>query len=512
MYKRIFKLFSNNRRLIHYSSGKPPAILHKSVFGKEIFDTFEGIPQKSWSEWSQIRQELLTNKAFNEHNIDAIILGQCISKNNCSLGNSFIDYLNKEEIKFNLATTAKYFSLLYLLNRDNRFLYGKTLKTKEEELILDRYNSLRKKYEILDSITLEGSISALSLTKDWKKCITLLEDIKLTKIPSNLSYSVTASAAFLNNEIDIGWSLLQQMILDEKNIDNIVYYAYLNYLKATKNDIKIELEKLFMFLQENDIVIESDVALKISEFGNESGLTNFATAVSKRADCRNCNQKLEKFDLDNEEFAALKTAIFKNVIVGRDIFVKTNPNEVNRFNEFISAQEEFDVVLDGLNVAFSAGTRHSPQVFSSLVASVVSYFVKQGKKVLVVGRYHMKQWPRDNWSFINQNATVFLTNNISQDDPYLLYCALNSGKNTIIVTRDLMRSHKFLLKETKLRILFNRWLSQRQYQLVKVTAEGNPFFRFPPSLTFSAQKNGQYWHIPFKPCQDSNISWLCIKF
>lgn len=89
----------------------------------------------------------------------------------------------------------------------------------------------------------------------------------------------------------------------------------------------------------------------------------------------------------------------------------------------------------------------------------------------------MNQWHKENWNYITQNSTVFLTKNISQDDPYLLYCALNSGKDTIIVTRDLMRGHKFLLKDPKLRILFNKWLSQRQYQLMKVTGPGKPIFR-----------------------------------
>lgn len=89
----------------------------------------------------------------------------------------------------------------------------------------------------------------------------------------------------------------------------------------------------------------------------------------------------------------------------------------------------------------------------------------------------MNRWPKKNWSFITQNSTVFLTQNISQDDPYLLYCTLNSGKDTIIVTRDLMRGHKFLLKLPKHKILFDRWLSMRQYQLIRVDNKGTAHFK-----------------------------------
>lgn len=95
----------------------------------------------------------------------------------------------------------------------------------------------------------------------------------------------------------------------------------------------------------------------------------------------------------------------------------------------------------------------------------------------MLGRVHMNRWPKRNWEYITNNSTVFLTQNISQDDPYLLYCALNSGKDTVIVTRDLMRGHKFLLKDSKDKILFSRWLSMRQYQLIRVNNHYEPLFQ-----------------------------------
>lgn len=89
----------------------------------------------------------------------------------------------------------------------------------------------------------------------------------------------------------------------------------------------------------------------------------------------------------------------------------------------------------------------------------------------------MNQWPKYNWEFILQNSTVFLTQDISQDDPYLLFCALSSGKDTILITKDLMRGHRFRLKSSKHKTLFSRWLAQRQYQLIKINTLGRPIFR-----------------------------------
>lgn len=67
------------------------------------------------------------------------------------------------------------------------------------------------------------------------------------------------------------------------------------------------------------------------------------------------------------DFNELKNKVFENVIVGRDVFIKTTPEEVERFKKFVVNMGRFDVVLDGLNVAYASGTKKSPRVFSALV-------------------------------------------------------------------------------------------------------------------------------------------------
>lgn len=98
----------------------------------------------------------------------------------------------------------------------------------------------------------------------------------------------------------------------------------------------------------------------------------------------------------------------------------------------------------------------------------------------------MTKWPA--WNLITQNAKTFLTDDISQDDPYLLYCALICGINTKIISRDLMRSHVFLLKDQHYKRLFNRWLFQNRCELLHVNEKGNVFIKvnyfYTPMLYF----------------------------
>jgi len=53
----------------------------------------------------------------------------------------------------------------------------------------------------------------------------------------------------------------------------------------------------------------------------------------------------------------------------------------------------------------------------------------------------------------------------SQDDPFLLYATLRSGQETDFFSRDLMRSHAFLLGP-ELKTTFRRWQQEHQYSQI----------------------------------------------
>ncbi|XP_044254597.1 mitochondrial ribonuclease P catalytic subunit isoform X2 [Tribolium madens] len=271
---------------------------------------------------------------------------------------------------------------------------------------------------------------------------------------------------------------------------------------------------MFTFMQDKCLKIESNQIEEFVESLKSLKTIVRSSVVTQRGVCKFCNSKLLQFDLTQSEFDEIKQKIIDNVIIGKDVYARTTAEELSKFKSFVSNMPSFDVVIDGLNVAYSAGLKQPPQVTSGLVQSVVAHFVSQGKKVLLLGRNHMNKWPRNNWGYIKENATIFLTEDLSQDDPYLLYCALSSGKDTVIVTKDLMRGHKFLLKDVRLKILFDRWLSQRQYQLVFAKEGGNCIFKKPPNYTHLAQRNGHFWHIPCKSESrfiTNKTYWLCVQ-
>lgn len=256
---------------------------------------------------------------------------------------------------------------------------------------------------------------------------------------------------------------------------------YLSYLKTCENtqekSSQIQsLEMLFNFFGYHDIVCDQEVSDKIQEIATKWGYKVKNSTINARGYCKNCNKKLQNSLLSDQEFVVLKDAFFKNAIIGKNVYNKTNPEEVEAFRNFVRNMGRFDVVVDGLNVAFTGGKTSNLNA-SRMVVAVIRHFWQQGKKVLVIGRKHMKNWPVKNWNYINNYSTVFLTENISYDDPFLLYCALNSGNNTVIISRDLMRGHCFLLKGVHYRTLFKRWLSSCRYELQYVNDYGKAVFK-----------------------------------
>ncbi len=79
----------------------------------------------------------------------------------------------------------------------------------------------------------------------------------------------------------------------------------------------------------------------------------------------------------------------------------------------------------------------------------------------------------------------------SKDDPYMLYAALQSGQNTLIVTRDEMRDHSYLLGP-QLQGWFRQW--QLGHQIV-------PYYSY----------NATSWNIKFRVIIIYLSQFVCIK-
>lgn len=318
----------------------------------------------------------------------------------------------------------------------------------------------------------ESIIYALSTTKQWKECLNLVKSLEKHAVPTGKTYDSIISALFLHAEEEPAWKLLQEMIDKEKQPGDCTFLSYISYLDSVKDSKQFleKSERLFNFWSTNDIIISEVIASKLIKLFETRKKRVSITTISVKGDCPRCRTRLPETIITDDDFNQLKSAFFDRVIIGKDVFCKTSPDELAAFNRFLKDKHHYDVIIDGLNVAYSVGVKKPVHVTSGVVSSVVEHYARQNKSVLVLGRNHMKKWPHI--ERIKNYSRLFLTQNLSEDDPYLLYCALNSGRGTIIVSRDMMRGHLYLLKEPHLKLLFRRWLSISRHHLLTQRKDG----------------------------------------
>ncbi|XP_022913481.1 mitochondrial ribonuclease P catalytic subunit [Onthophagus taurus] len=510
MFRKCFNKLST--KIIRNFHAKPKRFERDFPPAKNILaETINGNKINKTSDWKIIRNQLLENKiVYNEKSIDSILLNHCIATKKYDYAKKYIEFLHEENIKMNLGSLGKYLKMYYSM------YYDGLMHEKDEEKILQIYEDILKEYPVLDSITLENLICALSVTTSWKKSKDLLTQCKLTTIPTNNSYNSLTTSAFRNEDPELGWELFNEMIINNRSPQNITYESILNELKinASQSIFIAKLEKFFEVLDNHDLQFDKEIAALLFNILKQSKVKGIVSKITYQGICVKCKIKLDETKLTNNEFNDLKVAFLNEVVVGKNVFCKTTPEELDRFKSFIKNMGQFDVVIDGLNTQYSQGVAQSPQVTAALLSEVVNHFKKQGKEILLLGRNHMERLPTKNWSFIKRNCMIFLTQDISQDDPFILYCALHSGNDTKIVTRDLMRSHLFLLKDKRLKKLFKRWLIQNRLHLI-TAKPGTVIFKQPLKYMITPQKNENTWHVPYieeikENPKSIKYEWLCI--
>ncbi|KAF0303275.1 Mitochondrial ribonuclease P catalytic subunit [Amphibalanus amphitrite] len=216
--------------------------------------------------------------------------------------------------------------------------------------------------------------------------------------------------------------------------------------------------------------------------------------------CEHCGLHLPPDRLSDADFREVRDALERCVLIGEDVFQTSTPEEVERFRSFVERTAPYDVVVDGLN----------------LVQVVDHFAVQQGKKVLVVGRYHMRGWKKADMGYVKRHALLFTADNMSSDDAFLLYAVMHSHPGTQFVTRDFFRDHAARLPD-ETRSKFNRLIRTNRLAVEGVTRNGN--------LNIKAQCDpAGRWHVPFcdpaqvsfstatpSPTQPVTDRWLCLQ-
>ncbi|KAG5331998.1 MRPP3 ribonuclease, partial [Acromyrmex charruanus] len=421
---------------------------------------------------------------------------------------AYFKFLKENNYSLNTGVIGKYLKL-YVLKQNS-------LTDADKIEIVETYNYLRQKYQHLDSVTAKECIISLCLTDEWEKTQDIIEMVKITSSPGTTIYSALASAAFRNGKPDIAWKALTDIVLRKLIPNKYVYLSHLQYCQL--EDAKFfnnRIEEMFHFWIKHSMIPCDKIIRTYANTTIKYGWSTDRTTISKKTgNCKHCGYFLSKITFSEDEFQELAKFVMDRVIIGSDIYNKTNPKELLKFKEFIENTKPFDVVIDGLNLTYM--NLSAPKLL--LLINVVEHFKNRGKKVLVLTRKHQRKLSE--FKRVERNAFVFLIDNLSADDPYILYATMACGMNAMFVSSDLMRQHKYSLQDADLQQKFKKWQFSHQY-FIKFSATGiriqDPFTYLP-----IVQKNDNCWHVPcvtedlnretLKEFYEFSDKWYCLKY
>uniref|UniRef100_A0A0A9WNQ5 ribonuclease P n=2 Tax=Lygus hesperus TaxID=30085 RepID=A0A0A9WNQ5_LYGHE len=356
------------------------------------------------------KQVLNAGVTLNKFTFDAHFIGICSELGAFELGRDYFRALHSKG-NAGVGAVSRYFTMCHA--------FPDKVGPSEQEFMLKVYDELLKKYDILDVSTCEGVALGIGLTERWRSEIPrLLDMIKHSGMSPSPTLWVTAvESAFHHRDHKLAWEYMDAYANSGKTILPKLYEIVLKQ--------KNILPQLLRWLERHGIILTVESAEVFMRLAPSHGAKTKSSLVSRKGSCKACRRSLEPSRLTPEDFELLRSAFLDPVLVGRDVFQKTSPEELNSFHKFLEKVLPVDVVLDGLNIAY-VSKKLSPNG-AKLLRFVTSHFVSEGRKILVVGRKHMDRWSTNEMNYVKSNASVFLAENTSEDDPFLLYAALKSG-------------------------------------------------------------------------------------
>ncbi|XP_056402268.1 mitochondrial ribonuclease P catalytic subunit isoform X2 [Hyla sarda] len=388
---------------------------------------------------------------------------------------SFEDYAMGLMIKKNTDIDIAKSLLSYVAVKEGDVTYKLLLKylvlcvqQKQNKEIYDVCDIMKIKFDTLDTGAHSLLIKGLSETDRWREAIASLESIKKADTPSARNYGECIKGAIVHREDKLAWTLYDEILhRDFIPPEDAIQSLFNADQDLQDEDFRRKLLGILTYFRENQIYPGQPLMKTIKSWFERTPNETWKGQLTKVTDnghCQACKEQLESSHLTPEEHSILKNAVIESVIKGEDIFRKTTPGELQTFFKFVDSRPPYDIVVDGLNVAYLS--RKVP--LSTPLLTVVSFLATRGKRILVLGRKHMllnsKNWIKEDIQRLQKCADCFFLDNISLDDPFLLYACLSSGSHCCFITGDLLRDHKACLPNTETQRLFLKW--QRGHQLV----------------------------------------------
>lgn len=310
-------------------------------------------------EWQSIRDDVInSNRRFNAANLDGNILGVCHQERRLDVAKSYVNFLRCQSLHINEATASLLLRLFH-----THYEQGENEVSPEDEAeIIKLSRSLIEKHEILEATLAENIIHGLSITREWLECVELLEKVKELYTPSKSTYSCIISKALKEDNLVIAWKLLDELFANQTKPATSTLLQY--FIKFQADDKKTE--QMLKAVSENNLMLPDASINHFKDIFKNSTIVR----IDDSGNCPSCRNILPSAKLNETEFKHLSDTFLNKVFLRKDVFLQTNPEELRRFKNFVEKSLPYDCVIDGLNVAYSHGTKSN----ATAMAHNVSFY------------------------------------------------------------------------------------------------------------------------------------------
>lgn len=362
-----------------YRENSPAELKEREAMFRENLKNELSLSKNFTSEqWDQFAEKLINRDLYvmssyvNPKNVDGVILRLCAEFELNEIGRAYFDYMKKKNKSLNDGVLSRYLSLC---------AQDKKYALEHENEIIAVYKQLRKS-SAMEALVAERCISVVCLfEKHWKDALYLLEQVKESSSPSPSSYCAIIEACFNFGNVQLGWELMRTLSKTSTAKPRAdCYIAYIRHCerRLQYGQFRVEdLEELFIFLEEFHLNFPNTEAVNklknlISSLSNEKSVWSLdETFIMDNAVCRNCRRTLEPVRISTAEFNDLCRHFVKKAVIGNNVFLKSNPQEIEKFKWFLEKSQPYDIVIDGLNVAYTRGKK-GPEVLAGVVSYVFS--------------------------------------------------------------------------------------------------------------------------------------------
>ena len=373
-----------------------------------------------------------------------------------------------------------------------------------------------------------------------------LANVALNNDREDIFWTILNDSSFHNNHVYIRHGVNNEML--KKNED--IFEQYLRHCKKkyadSPNEESDAISKLFEYMRTHFIlislefyrVLEHILSETQQKMGSEliAGVNKKCIRVKQNkfggpTKCKNCLQPISSPHLSQKDIDLLKENIVSKLILKDDVYHSSDPSELRMFDAVLAKSGSFDIIVDGLNVCGLAGNsqydfykkkfdsyakerKYSLDYYRHqefILQSVLEKLNERGLKPLLIHRKYLKNYR--NLKEIKKLCRYVILEVNSNDDPFFIAAALNSGPKTYILTNDMLRQHNNGLEDPYLQRIFSYWQMLAQVKckwLVFKTDHPNNkgifnpkdnsyrkvMLYFPDNRVIRATRNTHGWHIP----------------